>query len=323
MSLIRPFRNADLPELLSVWMGHWTAAGRTPKVSVGILDRAITSRLFFRPEDLLVAVAAGRVVGWCHCLPASSDDENVEASIPMICFSGEAGVAACDDLLAEAEAQLIRDGARSVVVGVVRDQSDGYTGLSPIGHGIGVPICDARTASLLSRHGYHVARSVNRMTVVTSTYRPPVTREFMQFRRLTRAEREPILPRELQTGIAMSHFDIERFHLVDHRTGAELAVLDAWISDPEAMVMNGSEAILSFDLVGSETTALMDPPRLSDECQFLVTLVIQSLSHRHIFSLETSVDSSATALVTQLTSLNFANTEQGRQWQKQLSEADS
>lgn len=354
MALIRPFQNCDLPGIFEVWMRHWQAAKQAPPVSVSILERAILSRQFFDPSTLIVGLADDQVIAWAHSFvdethdsspdptspdptspdPASPDITSPEtesprksATIAAFCLADEPGLAICDQLLLAIESQLLESGVNEIRVGSVRDEHNGYVGLAPIGHGIGIPVSDARTGSMLSRHGYHVDRSIDRMVVSTSTYRPPVNRAFLQFRRSTRLDHLPVLPIGERRAAAMSHFDIERHILMDHREQEPMAVCGLWIGDPEVQVMESSRAILSLDLLpatdyqGRPVEPATDPTpteEMSNEQQFLIASMVQSLSNRQIFTVETAVDQGNTKLVEQLKQLKFECAEQGRQWLKQI-----
>lgn len=249
------------------------------------------------------------------------------ATLAAFCLADEPGLAICDQLLADVEEKLKQHGIQKVRVGSVQDDRNGYAGLAPIGHGIGIPVSDARTNSMLSRHGYHVDRSIDRMVVGTSTYRPPVNRSFLQFRRSTRLDHLPVLPIGERTIAAMSHFDIERHILMDHRQQEPLAICGLWMGDPEVQVMESSRAILSLNVLAAtdflggtirSDLAVTNQECLTDEQQFLIASMVQSLSNRQIFTVETAVDRSSTALIEQLKQLKFECIEQGRQWTKVL-----
>lgn len=349
MAKIRPFQNSDLPGIFEVWMRHWAAARQTPPVSVSILERAVLARAFFRPTDLMVALADEQVIAWVHsfCDDSAGGVPGLASSVPSanrtgpaegggtatlaaLCFADEPGIAICDQLLQAVEAELYRSGVRQIDVGPVRDDHNGYAGLAPVGHGIGIPVSDARTGSLLSRNGYQVARSVDRMAVQTSTYRPPVNRSFLQLRRSTRLDHMPLLPSDYRVAAAMSHFDIERHTLVDHQQQEMLATCEFWLGDPEVQVMESSRAILSLspmggrfydgELVPVPSKRFVDPDsrELSIECQFLISSLVQSLSNRQILTVETAVDRDDRKLIEQLAQLKFVFIEQGKQWTKVL-----
>jgi len=340
MAVIRPFQNSDLPGIFEVWIRHWKAARQTPPVSVSILERAILSRNFFHPSRLLVGLADKQVIAWAHSFPdapASSTDNAAEseadaygsATIAAICFADEPGLAICDQLLRAVETDLRDSGMKEIRVGPVRDDHNGYAGLAPVGHGIGVPSSDARTGSLLSRNGYHVARSIDRMVVQTSTYRPPVNRLFLQLRRSTRLDHVPVLPSDDRVNAALSHFDIERHILIDYQQQRTLAMCGLWMGDPEVQVMESSRAILALTLLDAHRFDGLPMPinpdvatdstggrELTLQQQFLIASLVQSLSNRQIFTVETAVDRDDQRLLTQLKELKFECVEQGKQWMK-------
>ncbi len=247
-------------------------------MSSTIIERAILSRSFFSKDQLLVALVDDQVEAWCHFgRPADPEDDLSEfesghhAILSAICFTAT-GLKCCDDLLAAAQTRMAEFGCENVVAGPLRDQHCGYVGLPPIGHGMGIPDIDVRASSLLSRHGFSPDGGYHRMTVRTAPYKPPVSREMMQLRRTTRAEKSYVLPQQGRYASAMSHIDIEHHQLINHRNGDRLANMRLWLSDPEAQVMNCSEAIL--DLSPIETQG-----QLTSSESFLIAALIQTLPH--------------------------------------------
>src|SRR6056297_138885 len=304
MTEIRSFCNADLPGLLDVWIRHWSAVGHPPAVSVPMIEQSVLSRTFFDASTLKVAYGEnGQVEAWAHFLPDRDQaaDEQVNsldgdgrenqdrtAILAAICFDTAGGLAACDRLLSEVESAARDAGFTRLEIGPLRDKVCGYAGLSPIGHGIGVPNYDARTTSLLSRRGYEPRETVISYCVTTNTYRPPVGRESLQLRRSTRIECFDIYPRTARQASAMAHLNLERHQLIEHRTGTVLAEIGLWTSDPEAQVMDCAKAILDLcsPIRSSEDKATETD--LAAEA-YLIGSVMQGLPNRRIFEVETSV----------------------------------
>lgn len=309
MIQVRSFRNADLPALVDVWVRHWSALTASPPESVKIIEQAILARSFFDPASLLVAVQEESIQGWCHTFADRHDP--TAAVLGVICFAPEAEETVGDELLAAAEASIAEAGFGRILAGPLRDDQGGYAGLDPLGHGIGIPEVDTRTNSLLARRGYTVERVVERMVVSTNLYRAPVNRQFLQFRRTTRVERDAIVPTQQRQASAMSHLDIERHRLIDKRAGKQPAKLDVWTSDPEFQVMNGADAIL--DLGPAHQRGALEPAE-----SFLIASMIQSLADRHVFSLESAVDASKGELIAQLKELRFETIGRGFRWEKTL-----
>ncbi|WP_372717990.1 hypothetical protein [Novipirellula sp.] len=310
--------------MVDLWIDHWSCIGMSPPVAMATIEQAILARTFFDPANLLVALSDGQVRAWCHVavdrypeeagqkgdLDTGFEHEHMGRML-AICFSPNGGLEVCEPLLAAAEARVKELGCHSLRVGLVRDGYDGYVGLPPIGHGIGVPEADTRTTSLLTQAGYTASDPISRLVVSTSPYRPPVNREALQLRRTTRGVREPRMPVIPRLASAFSHFDIECHKIVDHRTGEMLAQVELWCSDVEAQVMNCAHAILDL-------SPLENPDRLSGAESFLIGSLIQTLSDRRIYAVETAVNSDRSELIRQLETLQFENTEKGHQWQKKL-----
>lgn len=309
MPHIRFFQNRDLPALADVWIRHWAAVGPSPQVSVATIEQAILSRNFFSHRSLLVAEVDDTPVAWCHYQADQHDESAV--ILCAICFTPEEGLSVCDQLLHQVEARIRETGIRKVVVGPVRDDLLGYAGLSPVGHGIGVPSQDARTSSLLSRSGYQTIGAICRMVASTSPYRMPVSREMLQLQRTTRLEHEIRMPTEIRKASAISHLDVERHRLVDHRSKQSLAEVDWWMSDPEAQVMSCAESILDLG-------EILDRGELRPEESFLIGATMKALSNRRVFTVETSVNQNQTTLISQLQTLQFNVSEQGQRWGKSL-----
>jgi len=306
MSNIREFRNGDLPALVDVWVAHWSRCGPPPEVNVPIIEQAVLSRTFFDASTLLVALQDETVQAWCHFFPDPDDDQ--VATVSAICFT-DTGLESTEPLLQAIESRIAELGLTRISVGVVRDQSFGYSGLPPMGHGIGVPSDDQATTSLLGRHGYTQQSIVQRMVVSANPYRMPVSRDVLQFRRSTSVVRQSVVPTDARRASALSHFDIERHTLVDQRSAAELASIALWISDPEAQVMKSSHAILDLPVIG-QAEELLAPQR------YLIGALLQSLAARRITSVETAIDSDRVGLIDQLSKLQFQSHQQGACWQK-------
>ena len=306
---IRPFQNNDLPALVDVWIDHWSAVGPPPPVSVAMLEQAILARTFFDASHLWIAKVDGAVLAWCHFVPDKTDEQ--AAILGVVCFTPDGGLAVCDDLLTAVQQAIRQAGFQRVVVGPLRDDQCGYAGLAPVGHGIGVPAADSRTASLLSRSGFVNQRSVTRMALSTSPYRAPISRQALQLRRTTRIEQCLIIPDDLRRASAMAHLDIKNYRLVDHRASTDLAQISLWTSDPEAQVMSCAESILDLSVVQHRG-------RIEPAESYLIAAIIQTLADRRIFSVQTAVDTSEDGLIEQLKTLNFQATETGNRWEKQL-----
>lgn len=315
MGSIRPFQNVDLPHLARVWIEHWSVAGAPPPVSAAMIEQIVLSRTFLDSAILLVAESdAGesknrpQLEAWCHLVPDQDDRDAIV--LASICFTTP-GSDLCDSLLSAAEQQAASTGFHRVLTGPLRDQSCGYAGLPPIGHGIGTSESDNRTSSILQRRGYHPAQPVTRMLANSNPYRMPVKRSFMQLLRSTRIRKEILFPQEPHHASAMSHIDIEHHQLTNHLTGQRLASVNLWLSDPEAQVFTGSHAMLDL-------STTQQPGDLTEEEQFLIGSIISTSASRRVFEIETAVDNQDSQLINKLSEIHFKSVEQGCRWIKEL-----
>jgi hypothetical protein len=308
---IRPFRNADLPDLVRIWVEHWSTAGPPPYVNQAKFEQAVLARTFFDPETLLVAESEGSVTGWCHFAPPHCDPSHEDGNITIVhalCLASSSDDAVALRLLAAIENA--PQSTSHIRVGLVRDDQRGYAGLEPIGFGIGIPLSDYRSNSFLQQGGYIPGKPHLRMTASVPQYRPPVNRSALQFRRNTQVICTPILPKESRVAASLGHVDIESAEL-EQRGGPPLASVSIWFSDPEAEVMSPSAAIL--DLNRQHAQGIVEPAE-----SYLIGALIHSLNQRNIQTVETAVDREQTELIEQLQALQFKVVDEGSCWNKTL-----
>lgn len=306
--LIRTFRNGDLPKLLDLWEQHWSMLGPPPVLSMAKFEQAIFARTFFRPERFLVATDdKGELMGWAHT-DASPCAEH-HWVVCAICFL-PADIEVAAGLLDAAVTLAQSEGRTEISVGVVRDQMHGFAGLDPVGHGIGVAEHDQATSKLLQSSGFEPNTSSVQLIASTTEYRPPISRETMQFRRSTRTTTQTHVFEDRRHASAMSHFDVETTALVNAQ-GDDLASLRVWYSDPEAEVMDPGMSI--FDL-----TEAQERGRLTSEEVYLVGTTLQSMERRRVMSAETVVSADRTDLIAQLESLRFQACGRGAVWSRHL-----
>lgn len=304
---IRPFRNADLPKLLEIWIQHWSTFGPPPELNTAKFEQAVLARRYFRPADLLVAEEDGVVVGWIATAP--SQQEDLTTMVCALCFLPSTDSVG-QQLLGAAQAMSQDAGNEQMQVGLVRDQTQGYAGLDPIGHGIAVPVMDQRTSEILRQAGFTSEGEIVRMTASTHGYRPPVSRDSMQFRRSSQISTESYVYDQTRRAAAMSHLDVEATRLLSN-SGELLAALRVWYSDPEAEVMDPTMAIV--ELSEAHQRGHLIPAEI-----YLIGASIQSLERRRVMMVETSIDSDKSQLIDQLKQLKFQPGEHGAQWEKKL-----
>lgn len=305
---IRQFHNADLPALVELWTQHWSAIGPPPLINAARFEQAVLARTFFDPADLLVAERDGAIQAWCHHA-ANGALENT-ATICAICLGTGCDEEVSSELLDAVQRRVADAGFQQLTVGLIRDDTQGYGGVDPIGHGIGIPKSDTRMTALLDRGGFAPGKNACRLVATTRAYRPPVSRDALQLRRSSQIRAETHKQNEPRLAASMSHLDIESNVLCD-RAGNELASVQLWFSDPEAEVMNPSLAIL--DIANAHARGRLEPAE-----SYLIGTLAQSMAQRRIQTIETSVDSDHSELLSQLQTLHFQVVEEGIRWVKSL-----
>ena len=301
---IRPFRNADLPDLVRIWIEHWSTAGPPPYVNHAKFEQAVLARTFFDPATLLIAESKGSVTGWCHfTVPGDVQDSTV---IQALCLAGTAEPAVGLKLLSAIEHSPRT--TSHVRIGLVRDDQRGYAGLEPIGFGIGIPLSDYRTNSLLQQAGYTPGIAHLRLIATINRYRPPVNRAALQYRRTSKLSCRRIIPQEPRLAACLAHVDVESAELID-QMGSLIASVLIWFSDPEAEVMPPTAAIL--DLKKQHEQGSLLPAE-----RHLIGVLVHSLNQRNIETVETAVDGDRTELIEQLQNLQFKVVDEGHCWGK-------
>lgn len=308
---IRSFLNADLPCLAELWCIHHATYREPPAVSSIVFQQAIASRLFFDASRLLVATSDQQPVAWCQWFPG----ENGVASLTAICFQTDPiANLAVKELLQAVERRARLANMSRITVGVHYTSAWGYQGLEPIGHGLGVDVADERTNTLLEQAGYQEQKRIDRWEVATAGYRQPVNRDMLTFRRSAKIQRLSSAAQAPELAAAMVHLDVERHTLVDLHSDAILASAELWVSDPEALVMPVTDAILASWSRPDPAT----PPRDDSAVKYLISSLIPQLADRRIRSLQHSVATDNLDEASTLLATHFARTSAGRLMSKPL-----
>ncbi|MCP4885181.1 hypothetical protein N9D23_08265 [Rubripirellula sp.] len=302
---IRPFRNSDLPQLLEIWIQHFSALGRPPIVSLSKFEQAVVARIFFQPSNLLVNVGPEGPTGWIAFAPCQHD--STKFYVCALCFlptDDQAG----KELLLAVETRCIEAGRSRIQVGLIRDDTYGYAGLDPLGHGTAISLLDQRTISLLKAAEFVAEPEFVQMVATTFQYRPPVNRDAIQLRRNARLTQTPHVYHAPRQAAAMSHMDVEKIQLVN-ASGEELAAISLWCSDPEAEVMDPAMAIIDLGACHERGTLT------AAEC-YLIGATLQRLEQQRVTNVEIVVDCKNTELISQLETLKFQAGQRGTAWQK-------
>ncbi len=308
---IRSFRNADIRVLYRVYMAHHAKFGPVLSLSFSQFEQAIFTRVFFDPEQLLIATLADDVVGWCQYFSKPDAPGHVIANL---CASTAEGGTSNSTALPSTDEPIINELLQGIIrrtrplgglllAGIVRDDQWGYAGLEPMGAACGVSVNDLRLTNLLQNSGFAIASQHIRCLVSTDRYRAPMNRESLLWRRKCSLQSVSTRPSTTRQAAALSHMDVVTYSLVD-RGGQSHASIEVWLSDPEAEVMNPTHAILHQ----SNT----DFQRVIDSAlACLIGMTVSDLPRRGIQQVEMVLDESSPQAVETLEKLHFQLADRG------------
>jgi ribosomal protein S18 acetylase RimI-like enzyme len=226
---IRPFRNADPPELVTVWQSRRDPAGLRAQVTAETFDQFVLGKPYFDPAGLLLAENDGQVLGFAHAAFGANDAEDaVTTELGTTCMivvrpdCDEAQVAAC--LLRHAEDYLQQHGAKVIYGGGIRPMNGFYLGLYGGSELPGVLESDALAQNAFLGAGY---REIDRTLLFRrdlSTFEAVVDRRQMQVRRQMVVEVVVDPPsRSWWDACTIGAFELVKFALVPKTGGAAAA----------------------------------------------------------------------------------------------------
>jgi GNAT superfamily N-acetyltransferase len=158
-------------------------------MSAGLLEQFVFAKPYFDAAGLLVAEHDGRRLGFAHAgFGANEDGSGISTDIgttyTLMLHHDAPDGALADELLARAEAYLRERGAKVIYGGGIRPLNGFYLGLYGGSELPGVLASDVVFGDALRRAGY---REIDRVMVLErdlSTFRPAVTREQRQLKRI-------------------------------------------------------------------------------------------------------------------------------------------
>lgn len=304
---IRTFRNGDLPYLHRLWREHWAELRIDTVTTLRHLEQSVLSRLYFNPEQLLVAELDGIPFGWCQWFESPNDTESV--LIPIIVvghLENPTGRRSVGQKLLSTVIDQFPNG-QVIQVGAGDEWEYGYSGLDPVGPGIGIYGQDTTAKSFLTDNGFHEDATWEWFRVDVASFRMPVNREFLQLRRSTTVQYGPQVNRNQRFARAITHLDARRVILSD-RSGGELDSLLFYLSENEVEVMPSNTCMLHLDIETQQQG-------LSTSQVYLVASLIQDAATHHLRYIDLSISSiDSGMLIDQLRSLQFQQYASGSAW---------
>ena len=229
MIRFRPFCNVDPPAIVSIWQSRAEQPGVTQPVSVDLLEQLVFGKACFSETGVFMAFDAGRPVGFAHAAFGPNQERNwISTDIGVICMlmvrpdTVEAEVA--DGLLQRCETFLADRGAKTIHGGPVRQVSPFYLGLYGGAELPGVLDSDKVCQRLYAANGYEIVDRTLIYRRDLSSFRPPVNRRQMQYRRKMSVEVIPDPPPgDWWEACTAGDFELTRFDLIPRGGSAAVA----------------------------------------------------------------------------------------------------
>ncbi len=258
---IRSFLNTDTPSLAKIWAEHHAASGSASRCSVNLWDQCILSKVYFRPENLVLALDANdQAVGVIHFGSGMSDDGGSQAGptgmIHLLCIAPHADEDSIAAALIEHAVTAIRSTGlnRCLAIGAP-DTSLFYLGIADGDNLMGVLASDTRALSWLQAAGFKPSVPTESWELALNTFRPPMDRMQISIRRSCSIGR--ILEESHPSwwiSTVLGHCDQSRFTLITH--GLPRVEMEAhfWYPDASMRGIDSGAARLRLSEIPSDDT---------------------------------------------------------------------
>ena len=234
----RPFCNGDSPAIAEIWCSHRPLRGLAQPMSALVLEERVLSKPYFEREGLIVAEDQGQIVGFVHAGFGPTDDLSaLSTEIGVTCLlmvsAHPSRETIADQLLAQAELYLRRNGAKVLYGGGIFPLNPFYLGLYGGSELPGVLASDHELASLFQRCGY---REIDRSVILhadLASFRPVVDRLQMRVRRNFRVDATFDPPADSWwEACCSSPAEQTLYQLVPTRGGPACGRVSAWNIEP-------------------------------------------------------------------------------------------
>jgi ribosomal protein S18 acetylase RimI-like enzyme len=311
----RPFRNSDPPYLAEIWRSQPPQRGVMQPMSAGLLEQFVLSKPYFDAAGLIVAERDGRRVGFVHAGFGSNDEgsglstESGTTYVLMLHRDAPDGALA-DELLARSEAYLRERGAKVIYGGGIRPLNAFYLGLYGGSELPGVLASDVVFGDALRRGGY---REIDRVMVLErdlSTFRPAVTREQRQLKRIaTSGERISPPSNTWWEACTTGAFDRLDYFVQNLTTYEVLANVSFWDVEPLSTGWGAPTAGM-FDLTVATAS------RRQGIATFLLGEALNRLRNRGMVRCEAQTMHGNTPALALYAKLGFVTVDQGMVFRK-------
>ena len=225
----RGFRNSDPPLVAALWRSRAGDPALVQPVSVDLFEQLVFGKPHFDYAGLILALEDDRPVGFAHAsFGPDAAGERISTETGVICLIVVRpeceGAAVAAGLLERCEAYLQRHGAKVFYAGGVAPASPFYVGLYGGSETPGVLESDHVGRRLYPAHGYSAVDRVLLFRQDLSSFRPPVDRQQVQWRRRLLVQVMMDTPaRSRWEAATVGDFESTLFELVPRGGGARLA----------------------------------------------------------------------------------------------------
>jgi GNAT superfamily N-acetyltransferase len=266
---IRSFLNTDPPHLAKIWNEHHAAIQSASRSSVNLWDQCILSKIYFRPEHLLLAVdendmAMGFIhfgsgmegTPWHAQSRKESDAEPPIGMVHALCVvPNDSEDKIAQQLIDHAVGCMRQAGHLRLMALGSLESSVFYLGIADGDNLMGVLKTDRRTHAWLEKCGFQDTTTTECWDLSLDVFRPPVDRSQIAIRRTCSIGRilEESHP-NWWVSTVLGHCDQSRFHLMVHtpeRTEMEILY---WYPDATLRGVDSTTARLSLPYVTADET---------------------------------------------------------------------
>jgi ribosomal protein S18 acetylase RimI-like enzyme len=312
----RRFRNTDPPGLVEVWNDALTGRGAVRLRNSSALESCALSKLFFDPEGLIVATAAGRLVGFAHAgFGSNAEGSGIDLQAGVTCVlevhSAHRGQGIGTELLRRSEEYLRTRGARQLYAGAMAPLNPFYLGLYGGSELPGFLASDVGAEAFMTRRGYRVCRTTRvlqrRLSVPLKTF----DARFVSYRQ--RFELCEDAASRLGTWWQYSLFNGAEprvFSLLDHTSNQYVAKATVW-------EMEGFSSRWNLPAVGVADWLVQPDLRRQGIGKFLLTQVLRRVQEELLEVVELHIPGDNHPAWKVCQTLGFEQVDIGRMYRKQ------
>jgi len=312
----RTFHNSDPPVLADIWRSRTAASGWTQPISVDLLEQMVFGKPYFDGAGLILALDEKRPVGFAHgAFGPSPSQDRISAETGVTCLVAvrpdcrEAEVAA--GLLRESEQYLRSRGAKVLQGGAARPLAPFYFGLYGGSEPPGVLKSDTVSLQLYRSHGYAEADQRCVLQCRLDSFRPPVDRQQMHWRRKMLVEQRADPPlRSWWEACLLGNFDLTRFALIPRDGGPPAATATFRTIDPPCAPVQGrGEGLIDMEVSRQW--------RRKGLATFLLSEAFRQLARQGVATIETQTSRSNDASLALLAKLQLKPVAEGIVFRKE------